>query len=99
VPCIRSMLGGAYGYGRIQERESSMALTPSQLRSDLRRILDQVLETGVPVEIEWRGKTLKIVPPEDSSKLDALRRRDYLKVDPEELVHIDWSDLDGTVRS
>lgn len=69
-----------------------MALTASRLRQDIYRILDQVLETGVPVEIERHGKTLKIVPPEDRSKLDSLRRRDYLKVDPEELVHIDWSE-------
>lgn len=46
----------------------------------------------MPVEIERHGKILRIVPPEDSSKLDSLKRRDYLRVDPEELVHIDWSD-------
>lgn len=69
-----------------------MALTASRLRQDIYRILDRVLETGVPVEIERHGKVLRIVPPEDCSKLDSLRRRDYLKVDPEEFVHIDWSD-------
>jgi hypothetical protein len=31
---------------------------------DIYRILDQVLETGVPVEIERHGKLLKIVPVE-----------------------------------
>jgi hypothetical protein len=41
-----------------------MPLTASKLRENIYRILDQVLETGVPVEIERRGKILKIVPTE-----------------------------------
>jgi len=66
-------------------------LTASRLRQDIYRILDEVLETGVPVEIERRGKVLKIVPPEEFSKLDGLQRRDYLATDPEDVVHVDWS--------
>jgi len=69
-----------------------MRLTASRLRQDIYRILDQVLESGVPVEIERRGKILKIVPPEECSKLGSLRPRAYLKVDPEDVVHIDWSE-------
>lgn len=71
---------------------AAMRLTASRLRQDIYRILDRILETGVPVEIERHGKVLKIVPPESKSKLDSLRRRDYLRVDPEEVVHGDWSD-------
>jgi len=67
-------------------------LTASRLRQDIYRILDEVLETGVPVEIERRGKVLRIVPPQDCSKLDSLPRRDYMETDPEEIVHIDWSE-------
>lgn len=37
-----------------------MPVKPSQLREDIYRILDQVLETGVPVEIERHGKLLKV---------------------------------------
>ena len=33
-----------------------MPVTASKLRENIYRILDQVLETGVPVEIERRGK-------------------------------------------
>lgn len=69
-----------------------MRLTASKLRQDIYRILDGVLETGIPVEIERRGKVLKIVPPEESSKLDSLTQREYLRTDPEELIHIDRSD-------
>lgn len=68
-----------------------MALKPSQLREDIYRILDQVLETGVPVEVERRGKVLKIMPPEPRSKLQNLKPRSYLLSDPEELVHLDWT--------
>ena len=69
-----------------------MRLTASRLRQDIYRILDEVLETGVPVEIERRGKVLRIVPPRECSKLDSLPQRDCLRTDPEEIVHIDWSE-------
>lgn len=69
-----------------------MPLTASKLRENIYRILDQVLETGVPVEIRRKGQTLKIVPAEPSSKLARLRTRDYLVGDPEAIVHMDWSD-------
>jgi hypothetical protein len=68
-----------------------MALKASSLRENIYRILDQVLETGVPVEIERRGKILKIAPAEPRSKLENLKPRPYLLSDPEELVHLDWS--------
>ena len=66
-------------------------LTASRLRQDVYRILDEALETGIPVDIERRGKILKIVPPQATSKLSRLRRRDCIRGDPEDLVHIDWS--------
>ncbi len=69
-----------------------MRLTATRLRQDIYRILDQVIESGVPVEIERRGKVLRIVPPEESSKLDGLKHRDILRTDPDEIVHLDWSE-------
>jgi len=68
-----------------------MRLKASKLRENIYRILDQVLETGVPVEIERRGKLLKIVCEEPPSRLEQLKPRDYLRTAPEELVHLDWS--------
>ena len=69
-----------------------MALTASKLRSNVYRILDDVLDTGAPVEIERRGRRLRIVPAEPTTKLSRLeRRRKFLKVKPDELVHLDWS--------
>jgi hypothetical protein len=68
-----------------------MAMKPSSLRENLYRVLDQVLETGMPIEIERRGKIVKITPAEPRSKLANLKPRPYLLSDPEELVEMDWS--------
>jgi hypothetical protein len=69
-----------------------MPVTASKLRENIYRILDQVLETGVPVGVERRGKILKIVPTETSRKLDNLiDRKDFIRGDSEDLVHLDWS--------
>lgn len=69
-----------------------MRLTASSLRANVYRILDQILETGVPVLIERKGKMLKIVAVEAASKLDNLKPRPYLAADPEDLVSLDWSE-------
>ncbi|MFN8640426.1 MAG: hypothetical protein U0802_01720 [Candidatus Binatia bacterium] len=51
-----------------------MRLNASQLRANIYRILDQVADTGVPVEIVRRRRRLKIVPADDARprKLDRL---------------------------
>jgi antitoxin (DNA-binding transcriptional repressor) of toxin-antitoxin stability system len=70
-----------------------MPLTASELRENIYKILDQILETGIPVEIDRRGKILRIVPAEPRSKLDRLPRREgVLNCDPEDIVHMDWYD-------
>ena len=68
-----------------------MTLTASKLRANIYRILDEVLETGVPVEVERRGRTVRIVPVDPPSKLARLTKRDYLRCDPDAIVHLDWS--------
>jgi len=68
-----------------------MAIKASALRENVYRLLDQVLETGVPLEIERKGKILTIHPQEKRSKLANLPPRAYLRCDPEELVEMDWS--------
>jgi hypothetical protein len=71
-------------------------LTASRLRANVYRVLDQVLETGVPVEIERHGRRLRIVPARVGrapapGKLRRLKARRFLRCPPETLVHIDWS--------
>lgn len=71
-----------------------MTVTASKLRENVYKILDTVLETGVPVEIVRGGRKLKIVPVDErpKGKLDRAKARpDALAGDPEDLVHIDWS--------
>jgi len=68
-----------------------MAITATRLRQNLYRILDDVLEKGVPVEIERKGEKLKIVPEKPVSKWDRLEAHDAINGDPEDIVHIDWS--------
>jgi prevent-host-death family protein len=67
-------------------------MTASQLRQNIYRLLDQVLDTGVPLEIERKGRKLRIVPEAPRDKLDNLKRRDCLVGDPEDIVHMDWSE-------
>ena len=70
-----------------------MVITASDLRQDIYRILDSVLESGQPVEVERRGRRLKIVPVVPTSKLSRLvNRTKFLRGDPEDLVSVDWSD-------
>lgn len=71
--------------------------TVSALRADLYRLLDRVLDTGVPLEIERKGARLRIAPVEGTRRLDRLRPHpDYLRGDPEAIVHLDWSDEWGS---
>ena len=62
------------------------------LRADLYRLLDRVLETGVPIDIERNGRRVRIAPADAPSRLDRLKPMPGLIVgDPEEIVHLDWS--------
>jgi hypothetical protein len=70
-----------------------MALTASALRQNVYRILDRVAETGIPEEINRRGRMLQIVSMQKKSKLANAKKRPIIKGDPEKLVHIDWSHL------
>jgi hypothetical protein len=66
-------------------------ITASRLRENVYRILDEVLETARPVEIERKGRILRIVPAGERDKLSRLVERDCIRGDPEGLVHVDWS--------
>jgi hypothetical protein len=67
-------------------------LTASQLRADVYRVLDRVLESGLPVEIERKGRVLKIEADKPTSKLSRLVKRPYVHGQPEDIVHMDWSE-------
>jgi hypothetical protein len=69
-----------------------MGITASTLRANIYRLLDEVLETQQPLEIERKGRTLVIAPKDPLPRLDRLpRREDYIAGDPGDLVSLDWS--------
>ncbi|MBA7620824.1 hypothetical protein ES703_28179 [subsurface metagenome] len=67
-----------------------MGISVTRLRQNLYSILDEVIETGIPIEIERKGHRLKIVPENPTGKLERLEKHEIIKGDPEELVHLDW---------
>lgn len=76
-----------------------MKTTASQLRANLYKLLDQVLETKEPIEIERNGQIIKIVPPgyaepkpyKPKNKFSQLKdRKSFYKCDPEDLFQNDW---------
>lgn len=69
-----------------------MILTASKLRENVYRVLDQVLETGEPAEIERNGRRLRIVADDQPSRLSRLvQRTDLVVGDSDDFVHLDWS--------
>ncbi|MBT3274949.1 MAG: type II toxin-antitoxin system Phd/YefM family antitoxin [Spirochaetales bacterium] len=68
------------------------AISATKLRQNLYNILDSVIDTGIPVEIERKGQLLKIIPEKTVSKWDRLEKHQVVNGDPEDLVHVDWSD-------
>jgi hypothetical protein len=65
-------------------------MTATRLRQDIYNILDNVIETGIPVEIERKGGKLKIFPEKRKNKLDNLKKRELVVGDPEAIINIDW---------
>lgn len=68
-------------------------MTPSQLRQNIYRLIDRVLETGEPLEIHRKGRRLRLVPDEaGSNRLAAIHTNpDVVVGDPEALVSVDWA--------
>lgn len=68
-----------------------MAYTATKLRQNLYNILDNIIDNGIPVEIERKGVILKIIPEKQKSKWDRLETHNIINGDPESIVSIDWS--------
>ncbi len=50
-----------------QDHECKSA-TPTELRANIYKLLEEVLETGIPLEINKGNKRLRIVPVEQTNK-------------------------------
>ena len=68
-----------------------MRITASKLRENIYRILDAVIETGVPVEVVRKGIVVRIAAEKPVSKLDRLKKRDIFVGDPDDIIGMDWS--------
>lgn len=70
-----------------------MVVTASQLRQDVYRLLDHVLETGEAIEIDRKGRRLRIVAAaEPVARLSNAPAIEGLVVgDAGDLVHLDWA--------
>jgi len=67
-----------------------MPVTASQLRADVYNLLDRVLETGEPLEIERGGRLLRIVAVQPPSWMDRLvTRPGVVTGDPDDLDRVD----------
>jgi hypothetical protein len=67
-------------------------VTATELRRNIYKLLDEVLQSKVPLEVKRKGKRLIIIPADACSKFDRLDPHvDCVKGDLEDLVHMDWS--------
>ncbi len=73
-------------------------VTPTELRADIYNLLEEVLETGIPLEIVKGKRRLRIVPVKPADKLrNLVSRPEIIQGDPDDLVDISWEgelDLD-----
>jgi prevent-host-death family protein len=66
-------------------------ITPTELRSNIYNLLDEILDSGVPIEISKGNRKLRIVPIEKRDKLENLILRPNVIIgDPDDLVDISW---------
>jgi len=69
-----------------------MVHNATDLRRNIYKILDRVLETGLAVEIVRNGRRLRIVPLDPRPVTERLRPIPSLIVgDPAAFEHVDWS--------
>ena len=67
-----------------------MSITVSKLRQDIFKIVDEVIDSGNPVEVLRKGQIVRLVP-EKKSKLKHIKKRKYSDEPLEAFDHIDWS--------
>lgn len=66
-------------------------ITATELRSNIDKLLDEILATGVPLAINRGGRKLTIAPTEPVDKFANMTfRPDVINGDPAELIHIAW---------
>jgi prevent-host-death family protein len=77
---------------RAFNKENTMkTITVTELRGNIYKLLDEVLNTGIPIEINKGGKKLRIMPLGKPNKLQNLvSRPNVIMGNPDDLVDISW---------
>lgn len=73
-------------------------LSLTALRSRLFKVVDGIIETGIPVEIERKGKRLKIVMVEKKRKIENLKKRNCIIGDPDDLIDLKVSEWNEEIN-
>ncbi len=67
------------------------SVTLAELSNNIEFLLNEILKTGIPLDIDYQGKRLRITPIETVDKLQKLvHRPDVIVGDPDDLVNITW---------
>ena len=69
-----------------------MIYNATTFRKDIYSILDSVLDSGVPVEIERKGKRLRIVPDNPVGRLSRLEPHSIVNGNSDSLPDLHWDD-------
>lgn len=68
-----------------------MQTTLTELRTNLYKTIDHLIETGEPIEIKRKGHILKITSEKVSSKLsNIVNRKDVISDSFDELISNNW---------
>jgi prevent-host-death family protein len=66
-------------------------ITITELRSNIYNLLQEVLDTGIPLEINKGGQKLRIAPVQPADKFaNMVYRPDVVNGNPDDLVNIEW---------
>lgn len=70
---------------------NSHSISLTELRGKLYQLIDQTIETGIPIEIERKGHTLKISLEKAPAKMDRLIKRPETIIHKnDDLIQTDW---------
>jgi len=67
-----------------------MVMSVTKFRQNLYKVLDQIIETGIPLELKRKGRNIKIICEKPSSKLNNLKAHNIINGDPKHLADISW---------
>jgi prevent-host-death family protein len=66
-------------------------VTATELRGNIYSLLEEVLATGVPIEVKKGGRKLRIVPADSVDKLQNLvYRPEVILGDANDLADLEW---------